>query len=420
MKIRSLLLAAVAAFALTSCGKTLPRGEWEKDTWKALTSLIKENGKASKGYDDSRRPYAVFDFDNTSIMNDVELSAFAYQLENLKIKILPEKMFSALTEPIPDLDMDLAFNDADHPVTARNLAEDICEDYKYLYDNYISLYTDSDSPKAQKALKKIRKSRQFKDFRAKTWALSDGVYETFEYGIGCIWTLRLFNGMTNDEVTALVKESTAYYYAMKKIKRVTWESGDSGKAGKVKITRSEGIGVAKEMTQLYNALMDNGFDVYICSASMEVVVEAMACDPKYGFKISQDNVFGLRLAESPDGVIDARYASGYEQPFKEGKVRCITHYIAPSHGGDGPCLVAGDSDGDVNMLTEFKDLKAGLIINCHNGGQIGALAKYALYGKDSIDEGQISIASEDTRYLVQGRNYAKKKFIKSHTSKTLK
>lgn len=408
---------AIAAM-LTSCNNPLPKGNWEKNNWKTLSTLIKENGKKSKGYDDKCRPYAVFDFDNTSIMNDVEMSTMAYQIEHLWFRITPDNMFVTLAGAVPDIDMPLSGLSAE--VTSRMLIEDICDEYKYLYDKYISLYESPASDGAEKALKTVRKSSEFKNFRAKTWALSEGVNNTFDYGTACLWPLRLFNGMTEDEVKSLVKEAVSHYTSMKKIKKVQWESEDSGRAGKITVTRAEGIGIAKEMTQLYNALMDNGFDVYICSASMETVVETLACDSKYGFKISPDNVFGIRLTDNGSGTIDAVYSKDYEQPFQAGKVRAITKYIAPSHGGKGPVLVAGDSNGDINMLTEFKDLKVGLILNCHNGGLIGTLSQYAMFGKDVLSEDPLMIANEDAKYILQGRDYAKKRFNKSNTSKALK
>ena len=117
----------------------------------------------------------------------------------------------------------------------------------------------------------------------------------------------------------------------------------------------------------YNALRRAGITPYICSASLEWLVEALACDPENGLGMAPEEVFGVRFS-------DGGYDPAYVQPFKEGKVACIDSLIAPLHGGAQPVLVAGDSSGDVAMLTAYPDMKVGLIMNQHRGGEIEALA----------------------------------------------
>ena len=54
----------------------------------------------------------------------------------------------------------------------------------------------------------------------------------------------------------------------------------------------------------------------------------------------------------------AEYKAGYPQTQTKGKVEIIETYLKPKHGGKAPILVAGDSSGDANMLTEYKDTKS--------------------------------------------------------------
>ena len=63
----------------------------------------------------------------------------------------------------------------------------------------------------------------------------------------------------------------------------------------------------------------------------------------------------------------------------EGKVDCIKAYMAPAYGNADPVLVAGDSNGDVPMLTAFPDMKQGLIIDVGRSetSGIGQLASRA-------------------------------------------
>jgi hypothetical protein len=63
------------------------------------------------------------------------------------------------------------------------------------------------------------------------------------------------------------------------------------------------------------------------------------------------------------------------QPFREGKVACIDRFIAPLYGGKQPVLVAGDSNGDVAMLTSYPEMKIGLIMDCGRSGEIAELAR---------------------------------------------
>ena len=55
----------------------------------------------------------------------------------------------------------------------------------------------------------------------------------------------------------------------------------------------------------------------------------------------------------------------------------IKTFIAPEHGGEGPVLVAGDSDGDVAMLTAWPETFCSLIMDCGRKGEIAVLADKA-------------------------------------------
>lgn len=122
-----------------------------------------------------------------------------------------------------------------------------------------------------------------------------------------------------------------------------------------------GIWVSPEMKELYRCLKAANIDVYVCSASLELIVEALACDPVLGFGLPADRVYGLRFVDGEK--IIAKFDPQYKQPIKEGKVDCIKAYMAPAYGNKGPVLIAGDSNGDVPMLTAFPDMKHGLIID---------------------------------------------------------
>lgn len=384
--IRMLSLMTAAAMTLSCCQNRetqLPEGNWVPEVHAKLTQMMKDYGKCSKSYDKNAKPYAVFDFDNTSIINDVETSLFTYQATFLRYKITPDCMFDALTDCLCDVDTVLP-----DEMTPRMYATDITADYTYLYENYIGRYSDHESPEAVAALEEIKKTDEYKDFAAKYFALYKNVYATFDYPTCLIWILKPLNGMTYDEIQALTRESCRYFMQKEGMKQVVWESPEMGLCGKVSASHPEGMHVTDEMKNLYATLKANGFDVYICSASHEIIVEAMACDPEFGFNMDTDHVIGLRTLDTEDGLFNAVYHPDEIGTYMQGKTAAIKALFAPQHGGKDPYLVAGDSNGDYNMLVDFDDMKVGLIINCGNTGNIGELTRS---GKP-----QIAVQERDT------------------------
>jgi phosphoserine phosphatase len=51
--------------------------------------------------------------------------------------------------------------------------------------------------------------------------------------------------------------------------------------------------IFKGQVELYNALMSNGITVYVMSAAHEELVRMVASDPKYGYNVPPQNVFGV-------------------------------------------------------------------------------------------------------------------------------
>lgn len=362
--------------AAVSCAgpQVLPRDNWNPEVYEALCGLMADYGVASEEYDRECRPYAVFDFDNTTIMNDITMTLMIYQAENLRYAFSPEEAFSVFSSWLPDLDVELA----GVGMSAGEICRDLAEGYRVL--------------KSMKdrglSLREIHGSTAWLDFRAKLFALNDGIENTFDYADWCLWSPALFGGMTYDGLRELTRESVSYWMSFGKIWTERWDSPD----GKVSVDVMKGLAVPQESVHLYKALEDNGFDVYICSASLEAVVEAMACSPEYGLGLPPDRVYGIRLQDKEK--IGGEFDDGYDQTFLEGKTACIRRLIAPSHGGMAPSLVAGDSSGDYDMLTAFPSLKVGLIIDCGRGGLMSDLI-----GKASMPAGEGAV-----RYVVQGRD----------------
>ncbi|GAA0784366.1 haloacid dehalogenase-like hydrolase [Hathewaya limosa] len=380
----------------------LEQGNWAEKNYKDLQAVIDNHGKDSKNYDANKKPYAVFDWDNTTIVNDVEEALLAYQLENLEFKMTPKEFSETIRTNIPKDNFKPDCNNKEgKPVNIDSVGADIDSDYKFLYENYKGF-------KGTKSLDEIKKTPEYKDFIAKTRYLYAAIGETFSSDISYPWVTYLFRGMKQPEVATLTEKSNDYWLKQK-LEKITWTSPTElkGKAGVVSVEFNSGLRTVKEQQNLYKTLMANGIDVYICSASFIDVVREFATNPKYGYELPKENITAMQLKRDDKGVIKAEYDSdNYFQTQGPGKTKTIKKFLQEKHGGQGPIIVGGDSNGDVAMLSDFKDTKFSLIVNrCKDGG-IGELSKKAA---DTMKDA-------NARYHLQGRDDNKGEFRPSEKS----
>lgn len=369
--LKKLLKGAVIFQLLTSAvfaKDLLEPGRWNPDNRAKLEKLI-ENNK-DKGN------YVVFDWDYTSIYQDTQENLFRYQIDNLRFKMTPEEFKIAIRKDIPKDDFADGYENADgKKINIDKIGEDLDKDYAFIYENYIK--------NKKMTLEEIQKTEEFKDFRGKLAFLYEAIGGTFSHDIAYPWVLYQFTGMTPAEVKVLAKEANDFGIG-NKLGKYTLESSDklTGKAGKIVYTYKSGLRTQPETANLFHTFKDNGIDVYVVSASLEEVVEVFAADPSYGYNISEDNVFGMRL-EMKDGKYTTEYRKDYPQTQTKGKVEAINRFIKPKHDGKEPILVAGDSSGDYNMMTEFKAIQTLLIMK---------------------REGKLDDLDKDSRAVVQQRN----------------
>lgn len=326
----------------------LPRDAWTDEVYEALVKTISEAPEDS---------YAVFDFDNTTIINDISMTLMVYMVENLRFVFPKEEAFKYFTAFLPDIDCQLKGVGK----SAREMAQTMSEDYAFLQDalkeqqspNCCQSQSSSQAPSSPQcsdqsqqspSLKQLQSTEQWKSLRDNLLLLNEGIENTFDYDTWCQWMPALFSGMSYDELAAITKESVDYW-----------------------MSRSELV-LPQESLHLIQALRCKGIDVYICSASLEAIVEAMACDPKYGLNFPEEKVFGIRLKDKE--TVGGAFDEDYQQTYLEGKVACIKRFMSPQHGGKDPILVAGDSGGDLAMLTAFPKALS-LVYDCKRGGSIG-------------------------------------------------
>ena len=102
----------------------------------------------------------VFDFDNTSVIFDIQEALLIYQIENLQFKIDPADMEAVLETGIPDLNKSMGTSLDGKNITPATLVADITSDYEWIYANYEGFEGDKD-------LNYIHASNQYQDFAAK-------------------------------------------------------------------------------------------------------------------------------------------------------------------------------------------------------------------------------------------------------------
>jgi len=383
---------------------TLITGNWAPVTRARIQAVITAN--ANKGR------YVVFDFDNTSVINDVEEALAIYQLENLRFKIQPSKLAGVLETQIPDLKKTVGTTVDGKNVTCAALITDIVSDYTWLYSNYKGFSGKYD-------LAYIHATNQYQDFVTKMRYMYTAVGDTFDASVSYPWVTYWFTGMTPAEVYDLAAESHAYWAAYGNYGEVTWTSPTElpGTAGIVSIDYLNGLTFTDELKDLYATLKANGIDVYIVSASFIDVIRA--ANATQGYNIPEDHVYAMQNVLE-NGVYTNRYnynwggAGKYAQTQAEGKSTVITNFIASQYKGTGPLMVFGDSKGDYWMMTDWMakgDTQLGVIFNRYRKTS-DPIWKCS---KEAAD----TIGSPTARFVLQGRDNNTGELIPTEYSRML-
>ncbi|MBV8625112.1 MAG: haloacid dehalogenase-like hydrolase [Herbaspirillum sp.] len=377
----------------------LDRAKWAMRNHELVAQMIAEHGRLAPGYQSGKRPYAVFDWDNTSIMNDCEEALLMYQINTLSFKLSPAEFAAIIRQNVPPGPFSKDFkNAAGNVVDLDAICTDLDADYAYLHASYKGLA-------GSQSLEEVTRSVEFQDFRAKLYYLYEAVNDTHGVNVGYPWVIYFFANMSVAEVSALAEASNdaALGAALSKVK-YTSPAERPGRAGVVSVSHFHGIRLCTEVATLMDSLRRNGIDVYVCTASLEDVVAVFATQPKYGYDVARENVIGLRLERNGDRLRNA-YLKDWPLTWGPGKTVAIKQVLV-AQKGYGPIFVAGDSDGDYDMLRDFPETQYGLIVNRMKNGKIGELSKLAA--------DQISAAKP--RFLLQGRQESTGNWLPVETS----
>lgn len=383
-----LLAGSRAALASQSSATRtqLDAARWSPLNATRIQSVIDQFGSGSKGYDATRRPYVVFDWDNTCIMNDCEEALFMHQISHFNFKLAPEEFAAVLRKGVPPGPFKA---EAGHvtvdakQVKMEDIADDVEADYRWLYA----------AKQAGDSLDNLWQSEQFKDFRAKLYFMYDAICDSHPIEIGYKWIIYFFANLMPVELQAMAEASNnrALGDGLRKVK---YESSRTmpGKAGVVVATHFHGLRIHDEMRSLMHTLRTNGIDVFVSTASLDDVVRVFASHPNYGYGVAPENVIGLRL-EMKDGKYTSTYRQGWHFNWGPGKTIGIQNELRSKKGYD-PLMVFGDSDGDAWMLRDYTGTQVGVIVNRMKKGEIGIDSQMAA----------ATLGARDARFILQGRD----------------
>ena len=413
-KVAMLSLVAAVAFSGTAMAKTeapeiytkqatqyLTEKGWEPNAKAVLNDMFDAFGKNNVNYNPEIRPYAVFDCDNTISLTDIQEQLFIYQIENLRFAFAPKDMVKIATMGVPDPNKDLG-EDFGHATVAK-LAKDVQAAYARLYKKG---YVAADASKVAKKAEWMA-TDDWKEFATKLRLMYDAIGDSTSVSVSYPWIGYFFTDMTPTQAEQLAFESHEYYTALgkkdaKNWTKCKWESPKNYKSitGQKSVSFRQSTGVSAEMRELLKKLDANGIDVYICSASPVTTIRGVMRSWKLeGVRDCFAMTYKLK---------DGKYIAEYDYDFHAqtqgiGKSETVEKCLVPLYGGHGPIFGAGDSQGDFNFMSEFKDTVAGIMINRQRKDDAGICAAIAVYQNkngvtlaDAMKKGEI-------RYLLQGR-----------------
>ena len=401
MRLRSFrgVLLFATLIATQACTQYVTHPDWNPDAKKAINSFIRTEGNKKE------RPYVVFDFDNTCSIFDISEQLMIYQLENMCFNLNPEKF------------AEMAFTGMGaYPESLQNVLREIISGYNDLYNRYGPFTPAGVDNKTGVVL---RDDPAWKDFAVGMGRMYDLLQDYMTADEAYLWTMGWFAGMTGEDLYEMAKRSHLLYSSVETLKR-SW-TGSSGTHSWI-----DGVSVTDNIRELWKALYDNGFDIWVCSASE--VAPVMAAVDVFGLHDYCKGVIAMTMARDEEG----RYLPEYDfingcgflagpnctwtkddiptgtQPWGAGKVEAIRKCLVPKYGGKGPLAGFMDSTGDFNFCTEFASMRLVICFNRANrkvteGG--GLIAEVAMYEKQTLGYNlRKAKKAGDILYILQGRD----------------
>lgn len=327
-----------------------PAFMWYGDNMKALDTFIDDHGVNSPAYDPAKKPVAIFDWDNTVIKNDIGDLLMFWMLNNDKILQPPGKNW-AYTSPFLTQNALNALNAACDALTDPGMPLPTSADFTCA-DEIVSIYFDGKTTLNQTA------------FTQPNYRRMEPAYA---------WAAQLQAGYTPAEAKDFANQAL-----------------EAALAAPIDATQTVGTRTMNAWARVYDqthnlidVMQQNGFDVWVVSASPQPNVEAFAAK----VNVAADHVIGIRNVIDANGMLEYNFQGCGNVPdgkndgmgtvtgnsmitYIDGK-RCWINKIiygdntakAVNQNPDPamrPVFGAGDSDTDVTFLKDATGMKLAL------------------------------------------------------------
>ena len=365
------------------------RQGWADDVRTGLDDFIATYG--SSGSKPAENPYVVFDFDNTTSIFDIQYQMVPFQPMMMAFEIEPQDMRSLLME------------DLTKPEAYSELIEDICWDYRSLWNKFGPFSASGMAPSDTAAL---HKDPEWLDFATKMYNMYNLVYEVEPNEVCISWLTSWFHGMTNEEIYALSKASHETFKDVE-TSTVTW-------GGDRPCSWTSGISVTEEVRDLWKSLKNNGIDIWVCSGSQ--LEQVRAAVDVFGLHEYCTGILAVPTKYDPSTAGYLALPGGRWQrdtvemnsfTWSYGKVKAINNALVTRYG-HGPDAGFMDSGGDFHFCTEYSSLKLVICFNTANKDErdgAGLVAETALFERDVLGYNlKKANKAGDTFYVLQGRN----------------
>jgi hypothetical protein len=311
---------------------------WTDGNRSALNRLLADRGRFSETWDPERRPVAVFDWDNTVMKNDIGDATLFWMIANDKVLQPPNRDWRRTSGALT----------ASAAIALSSACDGLASPGEPL--------PTSANPACATAIVQIYNSGRT-PAGAPAWRPELTTTMNSAYA----WAAQLLAGYAPSEVRAFAESAyeenaSAPIGARQSVGAVTGLNGY--------------VRIYDQMQDLIFALQENGFDVWVVSASPQNVVEAVAAH----VGVPEHRVIGIRavvtdgrLTYDLQGCGPVNDAANTLITFDRGK-RCwinkvifhepVSAQLEPNPDPTKrPVLVAGDSDTDIAMMKDATELK---------------------------------------------------------------
>ncbi|HVG62112.1 MAG TPA: haloacid dehalogenase-like hydrolase [Hyalangium sp.] len=315
-------------------------GRWLPENRTRLNELIQSLGIANPTFDPKNRPVAVFDWDNTVVKNDLGDATIFWMIQHEKILQPPDRDWGTTSRHLTaaaKAALNAACDSAGNPgQPLQTLDSPACA------DEIVSIY-DAGTTKAGQAAWNGR--------------------ITLTINTSYAWVAQLQAGYTPEEIRVFARSAYA-------------ENAFNPPGTRQTVGTTAGLNyhvqVYEEMVDLVETMQDNGFDVWVSTASPQFVIDAVS-EELVGIKANR--VIGIRSMTDSQGRITPHFqgcgtVADNEDTlitYDQGK-RCWLNKIVfrvpadqqltrQADASKRPVFAAGDSDTDLAFVQDATHLK---------------------------------------------------------------